>query len=766
MFTVANITRSDLLVGLCTAVLLVCAGVGLNSQSTAGAPGGTPTVTAMAVQEPPLIDGEVLADTAWENVSVATGFQQSTPDDGQPATQRTEIRVVFTSDTLFIGVVCYDSDPSLIVVTDSRRDSSMNDTDSIQIVFDTFRDRQNGFVFGTTPAGQEYDGQVINEGGSRSLFGSGGRGGFSRGGGGGFNLNWDGAWQVRTLVSDIGWSAEFAIPFRTLRFPARSQQEWGINFQRNLPRRNETAYWTPLPRQYNLYRVSMAGQLEGLVTPSGNARNLQLTPYLVGTMRKRDGLPDRRAVVTGDMGADLKYSVTPGLTLDATYNTDFAQVEVDDQQINLDRFNLFFPEKRPFFLENAGAFTVANEGAARQPDLGQTELFFSRRIGISATGQQIPILAGSRLSGKVTDTTTVGFLNMQTEDIDGVAPANNFTVARARRELSNRSSVGGLFVNRIATGRQARSNDYNRTYAVDGRWGVGDNAMVQGFVGRTETPGRRGRDHALNVSANYSSESWRLLTGYQENGEDFNPEVGFVRRTGGFRKYDLGINNTSRPNGFLKFQELTPHMSFTRFWNFDGVMETSFLHLHFMGEFEDSSSTGAWYDVKSERVFRTFSISGIPVAPGRYDFSETNYSFRYNRSAPINFGVSTTAGGLFGGDIVTVRPSVRLRYQETLNLSLSYSRNDIDLPAGSTITNLTSARIGYNLSPRVFLQGLIQHNDSAGLWSSNLRFGWLRDANTGLFLVYNDIEGISDYVPVGAGRSLILKFSYLLDVLN
>ncbi|GIT66645.1 MAG: hypothetical protein Ct9H300mP25_01170 [Acidobacteriota bacterium] len=164
--------------------------------------------------------------------------------------------------------------------------------------------------------------------------------------------------------------------------------------------------------------------------------------------------------------------MTPGLTLDATYNTDFAQVEVDDQQINLDRFNLFFPEKRPFFLENAGAFTVANEGAARQPDLGQTELFFSRRIGISATGQQIPILAGSRLSGKVTDTTTVGFLNMQTEDLDGVAPANNFTVARARREFPNRSSVGGLFVNRIATGRQARSDDYNRTYAVDGRWGL------------------------------------------------------------------------------------------------------------------------------------------------------------------------------------------------------------------------------------------------------------------------------------------------------
>ena len=766
MSTVAKRTRYYSLVVVCSGVVLFGSVIDVKGQSANSAQGGRPIVTAVAIEEPPILDGDVLADSAWINASVATGFQQSAPDDGQPATERTEIRVAFTSDTLFIGVVCYDSDPSSIVVSDSRRDSSMNNTDSIQIVLDTFHDRQNGFVFGTTPAGQEYDGQVINEGGSGSLFGSGGRGGFSRGGGGGFNLNWDSPWQVRTLVSDIGWSAEFAIPFRTLRFPARTQQLWGVNFQRNLPRRNETAYWASLPRQYNLYRVSMAGQLEGLVTPAGNARNLQLTPYVVGAMRKREGVPSRRTVVTGDMGVDLKYSVTPGLTLDATYNTDFAQVEVDDQQINLDRFNLFFPEKRPFFLENAGAFTVSNEGAARQPDLGQTELFFSRRIGISATGQQTPILAGSRLSGKITDKTTVGLLNMQTEDLDGIAPANNFTVARVRRELPNRSSVGGLFVNRIATGRQARPDDYNRTYAVDGRWGVGDNAMVQGFIGRTETPGRRGRDHALNVSGNYSSESWRLITGYQENGEDFNPEVGFVRRTGGFRKYDLGINNTSRPDGFLKFQELTPHMSFTRYWNFDGVMETSFLHLHFMGEFEDSSSTGAWYDVKSERVFRTFSISGIPVAPGRYDFSETNYSFRYNRSAPISFGVSTTAGGLFGGDIVTVRPSVRLRYNETLNLSLSYSRNDIDLPAGSTITNLTSARIGYNLSPRVFLQGLIQHNDSAGLWSSNLRFGWLRDANTGLFFVYNDIEGISDYVPVGAGRSLILKFSYLLNVLN
>ena len=723
-------------------------------------------VNAISVEDSPTLDGDVLGDPVWNAVDPVSGFRQSAPDEGEPATERTEIRIVFTDDTIFFGIVCYDRDPSSVIVSDSRRDSSMNDADSFQMVLDTFSDRQNGFVFGTTPAGQEYDGQVINEGGGRSLFGGGGRGGFSRGSGGGFNLNWDGAWQVRTAISDVGWSAEFAIPFRTIRYPAREGQLWGVNFQRNIRRRNETAYWAPLPRQYNLYRVSMAGQLTGVTAPIGFTGNLQLTPYVVGEMLARDAAPDAAPLALGDFGADLKYSVTSGLTLDATYNTDFAQVEVDDQQINLDRFNLFFPEKRPFFLENAGVFTVGNQGPASGMNLGQTELFFSRRIGINDAGGQIPILGGARLSGKVSDAVTVGFINMQTEAVDGIGMANNFTVARLRRDLPNRSSVGGLFVNRQATGEQALGNDYNRSYAVDGRWGIGQNGLVQGFAGRTETPGRTGRDHALSVSTRYDSETWRLISGYQENGEDFNPEVGFIRRTGGFRKFDFGVNNTSRPEGFLKFQELQPHMSFTRFWNLDGIMETSFLHLHFQGEFADSSSAGVAYDVRSEAVFDQFKVSGIPVPPGRYDFNEVQYSYNYNRSAPVSFGMRTTVAGFFGGDIVTVRPSIRARYGEIFNLSFSYSRNDIDLPNGSVITNLASVRAGYNFSPRLFAQALLQHNDSADIWSVNFRVGWVQDANTGLFLVYNETEGLGGVVPSFAGRSVILKYSYLFDVLD
>ena len=737
--------------------------------------GSTDAATASLVQkvlvaersgEAPILDGDVLNDAAWADAMSVSGFLQSTPNEGEPATERTEVRVIFTEDTVYFGVVCYDRDPASIIVSDSRRDSSMNDADSFQMVLDTFNDQQNGFVFGTTPAGQEYDGQVVNEGEGRGGFRTGGAGGFSRGSGGGFNLNWDGAWQVRTAISDIGWSIEFAIPFRTIRYGDQVDQEWGVNFQRTIRRRNEAAFWAPLPRQYNLYRVSMAGLLEGVEAPVGLSRNLQFTPYVIGELVKRDADTRDTTLAVGDWGGDVKYSVTSGLTLDATYNTDFAQVEVDDQQINLDRFNLLLPEKRPFFLENAGLFAVNNAGPASGRNMGQTELFFSRRIGISDSGTQIPILAGARMSGKMTNNTTVGLLNMQTEAVDGLATANNFTVARMRRELPNRSNFGGIFVNRQGTGGLVRPDDYNRSYAVDGRWGIGQNGTVQGFVGRTQTPGLTGRDHALNFSGQYDSEMWRVISGYQENGEDFNPEVGFLRRRNGFRKFDFGLNNTSRPNGFLGFQELRPHMSFTRFWNFDGVMETTYLHNHFDGEFTDSSSGGVSYDVRQERVFEAFNISGIQVLPGRYDFNETQWSFRYNRSAPVSYSMSVAHGGFFGGKIITVRPSIRARYSETFNMSLSYSRNDIDLPLGSTITNLTSIRAAYNVSPRVFVQSLVQHNDSADLWSVNFRFGWLQDANTGLFLVYSDTEGIGAIIPNGAGRSLILKYSYLFDVLE
>ncbi|MDP6581599.1 MAG: DUF5916 domain-containing protein [Vicinamibacterales bacterium] len=720
-------------------------------------------VGAVRVERPPLVDGDVLDDPAWVGVVPATGFLQTAPDEGQPASERTEVRIVFTDETIYFGIVCYDRDPASIIVTDSRRDSSLSDSDSFQLILDTFLDRQNGFVFGTSPSGQEYDGQVVNEGAGGSGMGGGGT---SRGAGGGFNLNWDGVWQVRTAVTDIGWSAEFAIPFRTIRFSPGRAQTWGVNFQRNVRRRNESAYWAPLPRQFDLFRVSLAGQLTGVEAPEGLWRTLRVTPYVVGEAVRRRAASSSSDTALGDIGGDLKYGVTSGLTLDLTVNTDFAQVEVDQQQINLDRFNLFFPEKRPFFLENAGAFTVANSGGAAFNDPGQTELFFSRRIGIGAGGQAIPILGGARLSGKVSDGVTVGLLNMQTDATGGSTPGNNFSVARVRQDLPNRSSIGALFVNRQAMGRFADDNDINRTYAIDGRWGFGQNGLVSGFAAQTETPGLGGDDQAYDLAVDYNTQAWRVRANYMEMGDNFNPEVGFVRRTG-FRKAEGGLFYTWRPDDLLKIQEMQPHVTFNRFWNFDdGFIESSLLHIDNRWEFNDSSSAITTWNIRKEGVVNQFSVSGVPVLPGVYDWHEVSLSYNTNRSAPVTAGLRFQASGFFGGDLLTYGPSLGFRRGEALNVNLSWSRNEIDLPNGFVITNLVTTRIAYNFSPRLFAQSLLQYNDSADLWSANFRFGWLQDANTGLFLVYNETDGLGDFLPTGAGRSVILKYSYLFDVLD
>ncbi len=723
---------------------------------------GDRRATAVRVDTRPTLDGDVLGDPVWSSAQPVTGFVQTAPDAGQPASEKTEVRVIFTDDTVYFGVVCYDRDPSSIIVTDSRRDSQLTNSDSFQLILDTFFDQQNGFVFGTSPSGQEYDGQLVNEGQGGSGMGGGGQ---TAGAGGGFNLNWDGVWQVRTEISEVGWSAEFALPFRTLRFPPGQDQTWGVNFQRNIRRRNESAYWAPLPRQFDLFRVSMAGELRGLEAPEGLWRTLQVTPYVVGEAQVRHDRPETGVTTLGDFGADLKYGVTSGLTLDATYNTDFAQVEVDEQQINLDRFNLFFPEKRPFFLENAGSFTVSNTGGAAFNDPGQTELFFSRRIGIADDGGAIPILGGARLSGKISEGVTIGFLNMQTESV-GLAPANNFTVARLRHDLPNRSSIGGLFVNRQATGQLGNDDDNNRTYSIDGRLGFGENGIISGFAAKTATPGLDDEDHAFDLGFDYNARAWRFRGTFMEMGDNFNPEVGFVRRTG-FRKVDGGVFYTWRPEDFLKVQEMRPHVTFNRFWDFDdGFVETSLLHMDNFWQFDDSSVLITAWNVRKEGVVNAFTISGVPIPPGEYDWNELNLSYNSDSSAPAFFGVNMQRSGFFGGDLLSYGPRVGFRRGETLNVQLNWSRNDIDLPLGHVITNLSSARVAYNFSPRIFTQGLLQYNDSADLWSFNFRFGWLQDANTGLFLVYNETDGLGEVSPFGTGRSLILKYSHLLDLLD
>ena len=717
-----------------------------------------PVAHAYRVEQAPEIDGKVLGDPVWTAAGFETGFRQNTPDEGEPASERTEVRIVYTADTVYFGVVCFVRDLGTIIVSDARRDSSLAETDSFQIVLDTYRDQQNGFVFGTNPAGLEYDGQLTNEG-----EGSGGIGGGlvqrsgsqqQRGSGGGFNLNWDGVWQVATKVTDIGWTAEFAIPFRTLRYASGATQTWGINFQRNIRHRNEESYWAPLPRQFNLNRLSLAGELRGMEVPP--QRNLKLIPYLLGQTLRRD--TDRRATLHGDVGVDLKYSVTPSLTLDLTYNTDFAQVEVDDQQINLDRFNLFFPEKRPFFLENAGLFSVG------QP--GELEMFFSRRIGIGADGTQIPIQGGGRLTGQVGSNTNIGVLNMQTASVAARGtPSNNYTVARVRQDLPNRSNVGAIVVNRRATGDLAGTEDVNRSYAVDGRWGVGQTVTMSGFAAETDTPSVDVGTHAYNLAASYESERYRYGGGFTEVAPGFNPEVGFYARRG-YRRVDGAFRTAFRPENTFGFHEWTPHAAFFIIRDYvTGEAESEWIHLDNTMEWRNGFWASTALNLTTEGVLEPFEIFPDVVVPvGRYDHAEVQLRFRTNEGAPASLEFFSVFGGFFGGSRSQVGPRLNFRFGERFNTQVSWERNDLDLPGGAFVTNLARLRLNYSFTTRVFIQALVQYNDRARLWSSNLRFAVLSDANTGLFIVYDDIEGFDRFRPPGAGRSLTLKYSYLFDL--
>ncbi len=705
-----------------------------------------PDMNAHKLATAPLIDGVVLGDDAWSGVVPATGFRQVQPDDGQPSSQKTEVFIGYSGTSLYIGVIAHDDDPSGIIVTDSRRDSELGDTDAFLVIIDGLLDRQNGFMFGTNAAGIEYDAQITKEGSGR--FGS---------GGGAFNLNWDSSWTVRSHIGEYGWSAEFEIPFSTLRYGSGDVQDWGINFQRNIRRNNEIAYWAPLDRNRNLQRVSEAGTLKGVVPPA--QRNLQFTPYLLGSAR-RGG--ERTGTETdSDVGFDAKYSITPSLTLDLTYNTDFAQVEADELQLNLDRFALFFPEKRPFFLENAGQFGVGNGGEA--------ELFFSRRIGISDEGSVIPVEGGARLSGKVGERTNLGLLFMSTEAVADIAPGNNFAVARINQELPNRSSIGAIYVGRDGDGSflTPEGDDYNRSYAVDGAWGIGDHMLLKAWAARSDTPGLDGDDSAWAASAEYDSTTWASSLSYSEIGEDFNPEVGFLSRSN-YRKVSGRLLRRIRPDDLWGLLELRPHISYTGHWKPDGFHESGFLHIDNHFEFRTGTEFHTGVNFTKDGVIEAFDIvDGVTIQPGTYDHAEVQLIYYTNQSKPLSVSLRTTVGGKFGGDRVSVAPSIRYRIGETFRSELSLVYNDFELPVpnGDFTANLARLRLSYSFTPKVQLQALIQYNDNADTVGTNIRFSWLRNANSGLYLVYNEVdERFAGAAPTG--REFILKYSHIFDLLD
>ena len=702
-----------------------------------------PTVKATKLVSPPVIDGEVLSDEVWSAVSVFGDLVQTQPNYGYPASEKTAIRIAYTDDTFYLSVVCYDKRPKELVVSDARRDANLDNTDAFIFILDTYKDGQNGFIFGTNSQGVEYDAQVDNEG--QGNFNANRQQGGTIGG---FNLNWDASWEVQTQVGDFGWSAEFAIPLRTLRF--QSGKDWGINFRRNIRKSNEIVYWAPIPLGFSLNRLSLAGTLTNLDLRSPG--NLKFIPYVLGRLEKDYEQTDPSLDFTPDVGGDIKYSITPSLTLDVTYNTDFAQVEVDDQQVNLDRFNLFFPEKRPFFLENAGLFTVGSPG--------EVDLFFSRRIGIGDEGNLVPIIGGARLSGKL-NRTNIGLLSMFTEDVDEAGiDKNNFSVARVNHEFKGRTALGAVMINRSSL---ENDNDYNRTVAIDGKLGLGNKARMSGFFARTYDPNDTINAHAFKFQTDYLWNNWEMRAAYTEVGQGFNPEVGFLLRSA-FRKPEALVLYRLRPkNENSKILELRPHISYRGYWNFDGFQETGFLHIDNHWEFKSGLEIHTGMNITTEGVVDDFEISdGVTIPAGTYNHTEGQLVFFTNRSKPISINVRSVMGGSFGGSRYLNSGTIRFRQGDNLNLDLTYQNNQFDLPGGDFTANIFRSQLSYAFTPSIYLQGLVQNNTVNKLWAVNFRFSWLQQANTGLFIVYN--HNFIDGSPFN--NSFIIKYTRMFDLVK
>ena len=712
-------------------------------------------------QAAPVVDGRI-DDEAWRDVTAYSTFTQQDPIEGAPASERTEVRILIGRGNLYIGIICFESDPSRIIAAQARRDAALSNVDSIIIALDTFNDSQNAFVFGTNPLGIEYDGQVAAEGQTSGVQGAAAGSSNQRGGISAFNPNWDGDWSVRARLTERGWEAEMAIPLKTLRYETGTDRIWGFNVMRNIRHKNEQVYLSPIPRGFDIYRVSQAARLTGLDLPA--RRDLKITPYVLGSVNKDFARSSNQLDRDGDIGGDLKWGIRPNLTLDVTVNTDFAQVEADEEQVNLTRFDLFFPEKRSFFLENASTFQFGSPQAI--------DLFFSRRIGLSATGLPIDILGGARLSGKV-GSWNVGLLNIQTEDAEDfsgnpIAAANNFWVIRAQREIG-RSSVGAIAINRQATGDRAGSDNWNRTYGVDGNWQASRNQRVSAFLARTDTPGAVGSDYAGRAFYGFTNNLWQVSGGFSQVGERFNPEVGFLPRRG-YRRPEMRVFFQPQPKNIPWIRRIAPHMNYNAYHSLDGGRQSASAHLHAIEIQPAQGGRFGWYmDYGADNPTAAFTVYNrdgrrVAIPAGRYEWWQHVYEYLHNPSAVVTGTVRAKTGKYYDGDFKALELVGETRIGSRFTATAGWTRQDIDLPGGSFVADLIPVKASYAFTTLANIQALVQYNGQTAQFSSNIRLALLDRSSTGFFIVYNDRRDTTTFTPLEMlGRSFVIKYTRLID---
>jgi len=690
------------------------------------------------------VDG-LLDEPAWSLAQPATGLRQREPNEGEPATEQTEVRVLFDARNLYIGILARDSEPSRVVAHILQRDKLLEPAgfdgshefagdDAVAILLDPFRDRRNAVVFATNANGAEFDALITDEGGA-------------------FNADWRTVWTVRAQRGPEGWSAEMAIPFRSLRYPFRTGDEgWGFNVWRMIRRKNEETLWTAWSRNGGGFRrVSQAGRLDGLTDLPRSRANVEVKPYgLLGLTQAPGAFGALDTAGDADVGLDAKWEVRPGLVADGTIHPDFAQVEADDEQVNLTRFDLFFPEKREFFLENAGIFDFGWRGFDETPPF---LLFFSRRIGIARDEETpIPVRGGVRLSGRA-GRQTVGFLDMLTGPGAG-EPSANHAVLRVKRDLRQNDYVGAMVVDR------RDEAGANTAGGIDASFWPAASLNVQAFAAHTWTRGPGGDGSAWRVSADYTSDRFGLYAQHLMVGPEAKAEAGFITRTD-IRRTDAFGRFTVRPSAAgirkIDFFAEGQHIVRTNGEKQD-VGGGPIVNL----EMESGDSVNAFFFQGSTRLDEPFLLADrVPVPAGDYRVRTWSLSASTSSNRPITLGGEAEVTDNYGGRLSAFNASTRVSYGAHLALRMGFEHHRVELPGGSFTADIASVRAVYAFSSRLVASGLLQRNSLDGKIVTNLRLNFIHHAGGDLFVVFN--EERRDAVPrrLVTSRGLAVKLTYL-----
>ncbi len=691
---------------------------------------GGKRMSATPTDAPPILDG-LVDDDVWEFAEVVSDFLQREPiEAGQPS-QRTEVRILYDDKNLYLGFIMFDDEPDRIMASDLRRDSRLETDDTIAVLFDTFHDHRNGFLFRVNPLGTKYDTTLKDESD--------------------LNSSWDERWEAAAQITDDGWQVEMMIPFKALRFPSGSHV-WGIDFKREIRRNNEEVNWSNFRQDFDFRAISQGGHLLGL-RDTRLTQRYRLTPYLSGAYTALNALDTPVVDRGGEFGIeDFKAQITTNLTADLTVNTDFAQVESDQERVNLTRFPLFFQERREFFLEGADKFQF---GSGRSFGTPLVVLYHSRNIGLAA-GEPVPMTYGLKTTGKM-GSTSIGLINSQTgsDNVIGYEGAN-FSTMRVKQDVFERSSIGMIFTNVQGGGES------NRVGGVDATFRFFDNLSINSYVAQSRDSDIDGSQYVGKFSAGWNTDLWGANATVDYIDPNFKTDMGFILRRD-LIKQNYSVNFSPRPD-VSWMRQVTFWGSVNYLTDTQGNITDREQSIFIRPQFESGDGMSLSLSRNFERLEYGFQPGGIAtVEPGDYNFTEWRVSLESFRARSVSGRVSTSGGGYYGGTRRSYGASATVRFNEKFSLSPRYDFNRIEHPSADFNTHVGSMRVVYNFNERLLTSALVQYNSLSDQMSVYARLRFIYRTGDDFYLVYKSTtrydlpySGVSDH-------GLIAKFTRSFD---